>query len=124
MEDARVTAAVNAVEKQLRKHTGVAKGRISIRSAHVKLIRDSNANKSVTGKPRGDVVWMAIAQLTTKGRHKNLDMTLPDGHVEVLKMKGLAALGVVPKGRADREEMQGAVMGWLEENEEVHSSGL
>lgn len=124
MEDARVTAAVSAVEKQLRKHTGTAKGRISIRSAHVKRIRDSNADKSVIGKPRGDVVWMAIAQLTTEGRHKNLDMTLPEGHVEVLKMKGLAALGVVPKGRADREEMQGAVMGWLEENEEVHGSGM
>lgn len=119
MSSMEVETRVAAVEAQLRKKTGREKGKMDLRREHVLAVVHSNADAKTIGKPRGDIVWMAVAELIATKKHVNKDMHLRPEHMELLRAKGLTAMGLRPQGSAHKVELKGSVSVWLKENEET-----
>ena len=118
MDNMEVVRRVSAVEAQLRKKSGKAKGKMDLKREHVLGVIHSNADACTIGKPRAAIVWMATMELIATRRHINKDMYLQPEHTELLTVKGLAAMGQVPMGAAHRVEIVQSVSAWLKENEE------
>ena len=78
----------------------------------------SNTDAQTIGKPRGDIVWMAVMELVATRRHVNANMFFKAEHTELLRAKGLAAMGQIPEGTAHKVELMQSVSEWLKENEE------
>ncbi len=118
MDSMEMTKRVEAVEAQLRRKTGKAKGKMDLKREHVLAVIHSNADAQTIGKPRGDIVWMAVMELIVTRRHVNADMFFKAEHTELLRAKGLAAMGQKPEGTAHKVELMQSVSEWLKENEE------
>ena len=118
MDSMEVTKRVEAVEAQLRRKTGKAKGKMDLKREHVLAVIHSNADAQTIGKPRRDIVWMATMELIATRRHVNKNMTLTAEHTELVRAKVLAALGLRPEGTAHKVELVQSVSEWLRENEE------
>ena len=118
MDNSEVMKRVSAVEAQLRRKTGKTKGKMGLKREHVLAVIHSNADAQTIGKPRGDIVWTATMELIVTRRYPNGDMFLRPEHTELLRAKGLAAMGQEPKGTAHRVGLVQSVSAWLEENEE------
>lgn len=117
------SAAMSAVVLLLRKITKTPKATMRLRNLHVSKAISSNAAKAAIGKPRADIVWGCVATLIAKREHVNVDMHLRQSDIELLKVKGEAALLLRPMGQAHRVEMRGGVLAWLKENEETTRGG-
>ena len=117
------SAAMSAVVLLLRKITKTPKATMRLRNLHVSKAISSNAAKAAIGKPRADIVWGCVATLIAKREHVNVDMHLRQSDIELLKVKGEAALRLRPMGQAHRVEMRGGVLAWLKENEETTRGG-
>ena len=113
-----VTKRVEAVEAQLRRKTGKAKGKMDLKREHVLAVIHSNADAQTIGKPRRDIVWMATMELITTRRHVNKNMIFKAEHTELVRAKVLAALGLRPEGAAHKVELVQSVSEWLKKNEE------
>ena len=88
------------------------------RREHVLAVIHSNADAQTIGKPRGDIVWTATMELIATSRYPNGDMFLRLEHTELLRAKGLAAMGQEQKGTAHGVEPVHQVSAWLQENAE------
>ena len=118
MDNLEAMKRVEAVEAQLRRKTRKERGKMGLRREHVLAVVHSNADAQTIGKPRGDIVWTATMELIVTRRYPNGDMFLRPEHTELLRAKGLAAMGQEPKGTAHRVELVQSVSAWLKENEE------
>jgi hypothetical protein len=121
MDNLEAMKRVEAVEAQLRRKTRKERGKMGLRREHVLAVVHSNADAQTIGKPRGDIVWTATMELIVTRRYPNGDMFLRPEHTELLRAKGLAAMGQEPKGTAHRRhrvEPVQSVSAWLKENEE------
>ena len=74
MDNTEVVKRVSAVEAQLRRKTGKTKGKMGLKREHVLAVIHSNADAQTIGKPRGDIVWMAVMELVATRRHVNADI--------------------------------------------------
>ena len=118
MDNTEVVKRVSAVEAQLRRKTGKTKGKMGLKREHVLAVIHSNADAQTIGKPRGDIVWMAVMELVATRRHVNADMFFKAEHTELLRARGLAAMGQRPEGTAHKVELTQPVSKWLKEDEE------
>ena len=84
MDNMEVVRRVSAVEAQLRKKSGKAKGKMDLKREHVLGVIHSNADACTIGKPRAAIVWMATMELIATRRHINKDMYLQPEHTELL----------------------------------------
>ena len=57
-------------------------------------------------------------ELIATRKHTNADMFFKAEHTELLRAKGLAAMGQKPKGTAHKVELVQSVSAWLKKNEE------
>ena len=119
MSNMEVETRVAAAGAQLWKKTGKEKGKMDLRREHVLAVVHSNADAKTIGKPRGDIVWMAVAELVATKKHVNKNMHLRPEHMELLRATGPAAMGLRPQGSAHKVELKWSVSVWLKENEET-----
>ena len=124
MDNMDVMKRVSAVEAQLRRKTGKTKDKMGLKREHVLAVIHSNADAQTIGKPRRDIVWMATMELIATRRHTKADMFFKAEHTELLRAKGLAAMGQRPEGTAHRVELTQSVIEWLKKNEEAEECTL
>ena len=109
---------VSAVEVQLRRKPGKTKGKMGLKRGHVLAVIYSNADAQTIGKPRGGIVWMVVMERIATRRHVGADMSFKAEHTELLRAKGLAAMGQRPEGTAHKVGLTQSVSEWLKKNEE------
>jgi hypothetical protein len=120
------TARTQAVEKMIRKRTGVTAGTLPISKATVNFIVASGAARDLIGKPRAARVWGAIADLVLKHDHKLVDgtrrahrwATNEELHLMANKAAATARGSAETSVRAAAAEITGGISAWIRENEE------
>jgi hypothetical protein len=117
---------MQAVERLIRKRTGVAKGTMPISEATVNHIVSSAAARTLIGKPRAVKVWGAVASLVLQHGHRLVDAIrrahrwATDEELRLMQTKAEAARSAEGNAHAQTvaAEVTGSVAAWIQENEE------
>ena len=133
----RATAEMNrangnsAIEQVLRKITHCTQGQMKIQRWHISKAVKSNAHKKEIGARRADKIWGWVATRTDRKEHtlKSKEAWKQDwisaGERSILVARAEAAWGEGEGAgtRATKAELEGAVLTWVEENEEPQMEG-